>query len=153
MIPDTNVNPPESAPESGTLVGSSNPSSTGNHTVETLEQVPGHAGAENANNYHIDDGLTVPSPAQNVPPVSMAIVGRNQSMEGVKDTDLAALPLESPTPAIKSVLDGDSNAISDQSVDLVEAAGSAIFVNNDVIDSQGKSPGISIPCEMTNTDV
>ncbi|TGO60858.1 hypothetical protein BCON_0032g00530 [Botryotinia convoluta] len=149
MMPDTNINSPGSAPELETLVGSSNPSSTGNQTVETFEQVPDHAGAENAISYHIDDGLTGPSFAQNVLPVLMAIVVGNQSIEDVEDADIAALPLEPPTPVIKSVLDGDLN----QSVEVVEAAGPAIFVNNDVIDSQGKPPRISIPCEMTNTDV
>ncbi|TGO27531.1 hypothetical protein BPAE_0040g00120 [Botrytis paeoniae] len=153
MMPDTNINSPESVPESETLVGSSNPSSTGNHTVEIFEQVPDHAGAENANSYHIDDGLTGPSFAQSVLPVLMAVVGGSQSIEGVEVADIAALPLEPPTPAIKSVLDGDLNDINDQSVEVVEAVGPAIFVNNDVIDSQGEPIRISIPCEKTNTDV
>ncbi|TGO14779.1 hypothetical protein BTUL_0048g00180 [Botrytis tulipae] len=126
----------ESAPESETLVGSSSPSLTGNHTVETLEQVPDNAGAENANRYHIDDGLAGPSSAQNVLPVSMATVIGNQSIAGREDAELAALPLEPPTPAIKSAPDGGLNDI-----------------NDDAIDSQGKPPRIPIACEKTNTDV
>ncbi|KAF5867737.1 uncharacterized protein Bfra_010707 [Botrytis fragariae] len=153
MMSDTNINSPESAPESETLVGSSNPSSTGNHTVETFEQVPDHAGAENANSYHIDDGLTGPSFAQNVLPVLMTVVGGNQSIEDVEVADIAALPVEPPSPAIKSALDGDLNDINDQSVSVVEAAGLAIFVNNDAVDSRGKPLEISIPCEKTNTNI
>ncbi|KAF7950579.1 uncharacterized protein EAE97_002131 [Botrytis byssoidea] len=126
----------ESAPESETLVGSSNPSSTSNHRVETFEQVPDHAGAENTNRYQIEDGLTGPSSAQNVLPVSMATVVGNQFVEGVEDAELAALPSEPPTPAIKSVPDGALNDINDQSVEVVEAADPAIFDNDDVIDSQ-----------------
>ncbi|KAF7911974.1 uncharacterized protein EAE98_011731 [Botrytis deweyae] len=143
----------ESAPKPETLVGSSNPSSTGNHTVETFEQVPDHAGSENANSHHIDDGITGASSAQNVLPVLMAVVGGNQFMEDVEVANVAALPLEPPTPAIKSVLDGDLNDINDQSVEVVEAAGPAIVVNNDFVDSQGKPLRIYIPCEKTNTDV
>ncbi|TGO41168.1 hypothetical protein BHYA_0025g00180 [Botrytis hyacinthi] len=126
----------ESAPESETLVGSSNSFSTGNHTVETFEQVPDHVGAENVDNYHIEDGLTGSSSAQNVFPVSVATVVGNQSIEGVKDAELADPPLELPTPAIKSFPDGDLNDINDQSAEVVETAGPAIFVNDDIIDSQ-----------------
>ncbi|TGO69775.1 hypothetical protein BOTNAR_0007g00560 [Botryotinia narcissicola] len=126
----------ESAPESETLVGSSYSFSTGNHIVEIFEQVLDHAGAENTNRYRIEDGLSGPSSAQNFLPVSMATVVGNQSVEGVEDAELAALPSEPPTPAIKSVPDGDLNDINDQSVEVVEAAGPAIFVNDDVVGSQ-----------------
>ncbi|TGO85319.1 hypothetical protein BPOR_0409g00090 [Botrytis porri] len=153
MMPDTNISSPESAPESETLVGSSNLSSTENHTVETFEQVPDHAGADNANSYPIDDGLTGLAFAQNVLPVLTAVVGGNQSIEDVEVADIAALPLKPPAPSIKSVLDGDLNNINDQSVEVSEAAGPAIFVNHDFVDSQGKPLRIYNPYEKTNTDV
>ncbi|KAF7951927.1 hypothetical protein EAE96_007224 [Botrytis aclada] len=155
----------ESAPESATLVDSSNPPSTGNHTVETFEQVSEHAGAENATSYNIDNGLTSPSPSitQTVSPVLMAIAGSNQSIENI--------------PVLNSNVDDINNGL----FEVADAAGPIILSNNDVevivdhnsvtdgkhsgsvydsntvddvvVEPESKSLKLSVSRKKTNTDI